>query len=98
MAVTGTARVMVSTPGTATFLEGGQTENVNPWRRCRLSPKERLHMITRAALFTLGGAALGLAYQRLIGCRSGACLLTSNPYISAIYGAFLGLFSSGALR
>lgn len=55
-------------------------------------------MITRAALFTLGGATVGLAYQRLIGCRSGTCLLTSNPYIASLYGAFLGLLSSGALR
>lgn len=54
-------------------------------------------MVARAALFTLGGAAVGLIYQRLIGCRSGACLLTSNPYIATIYGAFLGLLSSGAL-
>jgi len=55
-------------------------------------------MLARAALFSLGGAALGVVYQRLIGCRGGACLLTANPYISALYGAFLGLLSSGALR
>lgn len=55
-------------------------------------------MIGRAALLTVGGAALGLAYQRLIACRTGACVLTSNPYIATFYGAFLGLLSSGALH
>lgn len=33
-------------------------------------------MIWRILLFVLGGAALGFGYQRLIGCRSGMCVLT----------------------
>lgn len=36
------------------------------------------------------GAALGYAYYRFIGCSSGACPITSNPYMSVIYGALLG--------
>lgn len=55
-------------------------------------------MILRTVLFALGGAALGLAYQRLIGCRTGACPITSNPYVSTLYGAFVGLLASGGLR
>jgi hypothetical protein len=31
------------------------------------------------------GALAGLAYQRLIGCRSGTCPITSNPYVSTIF-------------
>ena len=45
-------------------------------------------------LFTLAsvvvGGALGLGYYRLVGCSSGACPITSNPYISTLYGALLG--------
>ena len=36
------------------------------------------------------GAGLGLGYYFLIGCRSGACPITSSPVSSAIYGALLG--------
>ena len=36
------------------------------------------------------GAALGFAYYRFIGCQSGACPLTSNPWISTGYGAMIG--------
>jgi len=36
------------------------------------------------------GAGLGLAYQRLVGCRTGACPLTSHPVIATLYGALLG--------
>lgn len=55
-------------------------------------------MILRISLFVLGGAALGLFYQRLIGCRSGTCIITSNPYVSTLYGAALGYLVSGGLR
>jgi hypothetical protein len=37
----------------------------------------------------LGGAG-GYAFYRIVGCRSGTCPITSNPWISTIYGAILG--------
>jgi len=37
----------------------------------------------------VGGIA-GFLYYRFIGCRSGACIITGNPYVSTIYGAVLG--------
>lgn len=36
------------------------------------------------------GAVGGYAYYYYIGCKSGACPITSNPYISVIFGALIG--------
>lgn len=36
------------------------------------------------------GAVAGYAYYFYVGCASGTCPITSNPYISVIYGAFMG--------
>lgn len=43
---------------------------------------------------TLGGALVGYGYHRLVGCRSGVCLLTANPVVSTLYGATMGLLAS----
>jgi len=45
----------------------------------------------RIALFAVGGALAGWLYYRFVGCRSGACPLTSNPIVSSLYGAALGV-------
>lgn len=37
------------------------------------------------------GAALGYAYYYFIGCQTGTCPITSNPWISTGYGAIFGL-------
>ncbi|HEY5377560.1 MAG TPA: DUF6132 family protein [Polyangiaceae bacterium] len=44
------------------------------------------------------GAAAGFAYHRFVGCRSGGCVITGNPYVSTLYGAFMGYLLSGGLR
>ncbi len=36
------------------------------------------------------GAILGYGYYRLVGCASGTCPITSNPWISTLYGAIMG--------
>ncbi len=37
------------------------------------------------------GAGAGFAYYYFIGCASGTCPITSNPYISTGYGAGMGM-------
>ena len=52
-------------------------------------------MNTAIVLKTLAGAAigggLGFAYYKLVGCSTGACPITANPWSSTIYGAVIGL-------
>ena len=57
-----------------------------------ISLKE-LYKITwfRRVLFGLLGAGIGYAYYYYIGCASGTCPITSNPYISTGYGLAAGL-------
>jgi hypothetical protein len=51
-------------------------------------------MTLRNVAFVLVGALAGLAYQRLIGCRTGSCPITSSPVVSTIYGAVMGFLLS----
>jgi hypothetical protein len=36
------------------------------------------------------GTAGGYAYYYFIGCASGTCPISSNPYISTVYGGIIG--------
>jgi len=42
------------------------------------------------------GAVAGYAYYYFVGCPSGACPITANPYTSTIYGAVMGALLAGA--
>ena len=55
-------------------------------------------MTVRTILFVVLGAAGGLAYQRFVGCRTGTCPITANPYASTLYGAVMGFLLSGGIR
>jgi hypothetical protein len=48
----------------------------------------------------LVGALAGLLYWRLVGCSSGTCPLTANPYLSMFWFGLVGLLlgSSGRKR
>lgn len=49
--------------------------------------------IVKIVAILVGGVG-GYSYYYFIGCASGTCPITFNPYISVIYGAVLGyLFS-----
>jgi len=36
------------------------------------------------------GSIAGYLYYHFVGCASGTCPITSNPYITVVYGAILG--------
>ena len=47
-------------------------------------------MIMKVILGILIGAGIGGAMGYFGSCTTGACPLTSNPWIGGVYGAFLG--------
>lgn len=46
--------------------------------------------LTRLGIGALLGASAGFAYYYFIGCSSGGCPITSNPFVSTGYGALFG--------
>ena len=55
-------------------------------------------MILKITIGAVLGAGLGFAYYKFVGCSSGTCPLTSNPWISSIYGAVLGGLIANSFR
>ena len=41
----------------------------------------------RLLLFALAGALAGHLLHRAVGCPSGGCLITGNPWVATLYGA-----------
>ncbi len=54
-------------------------------------------MLLHTLAYVAVGGALGCGYHKLVGCSSGACPITANPYISTLYGALIGLMAGGGL-
>lgn len=44
------------------------------------------------------GGLLGFFYYSFIGCKTGNCIISSNPFISVPYGSLLGFFASGLFK
>ncbi len=51
-------------------------------------------MIARALIGLVAGGLFGYAVYWLVGCRTGACPLTANPWTSAIFGMVIGLLAA----
>ena len=49
-----------------------------------------MNNILRILVGTVIGAAVGFVVYRYIGCRTGACPLTGNPYIAIVMYALFG--------
>jgi xanthine/uracil permease len=51
-------------------------------------------LVLKKHLLRIIGIVLGLTggylYYRLIGCNGGTCPITSNPWISTLYGGLIG--------
>ncbi len=57
--------------------------------------KARWSMIARWIIGGVVGGLLGFALYRFVGCSSGTCPITSNPWISTMAGAVIGGLISG---
>jgi hypothetical protein len=55
-------------------------------------------MIMKLLIGALLGGGLGFACYKFVGCSTGSCPLTSNPFISTIYGAVLGTLVATSLH
>jgi hypothetical protein len=51
-------------------------------------------IILKRVLPVVAGALLGFAYYYYVGCYSGSCAISSNPYISTAYGGLIGFLLS----
>ena len=49
-----------------------------------------LSMLLKPAIGALIGAAVGFGIYKFVGCRTGACPLQANPYVSMIVWAVFG--------
>jgi len=54
-----------------------------------------LFMTLRIIIGMLVGGALGFAAYKFIGCTTGTCPLTSNPWVSTLLGLGLGAVAAG---
>ena len=56
--------------------------------------KRRWTMIARVVIGAVAGGLLGYGLYRFVGCSSGACPITSNPWVSTIFGMVIGGLSA----
>ncbi|MEI6972239.1 MAG: DUF6132 family protein [bacterium] len=54
-------------------------------------------MIAGAIVGAVAGGLTGYSLYRFVGCSSGACPLTSNPWMSTIFGILVGGMLAGSL-
>jgi len=47
-------------------------------------------IIAKRILPVVAGAGLGYAYYYFVGCRTGSCPISGNPYVSTLYGGLVG--------
>ena len=55
-------------------------------------------MILRVMIGVVVGGGLGFAFYRFVGCSSGACPLTSKPFVSILYGSIIGALVASSIH
>ena len=55
-------------------------------------------MSLRPIAGTFFGVLLGVAYWRLIGCTTGSCWISADPFLSGGYWGFAGFFVGGGIQ
>jgi phage shock protein E len=55
-----------------------------------LTLKEKTLLLGKMSVPVILGGTAGYLYYHFIGCVSGHCPITSNPYISTAYGSAIG--------
>jgi high-affinity Fe2+/Pb2+ permease len=56
----------------------------------KVSKKKMIQIVIGAVI----GGVIGFLFYRFVGCKSGSCMIASNPYLSTIYWGFLGALLS----
>jgi hypothetical protein len=56
--------------------------------------KEKLLALAKASRWSIIGTIVGgiggFIYYKMVGCPNGGCMITSNPWITMIWGAVMG--------
>ncbi len=50
-----------------------------------------MNPIAKAVIGAVVGAAVGYAMYRFVGCKSGTCPLTANPWVAMVIWGLMGL-------
>jgi hypothetical protein len=68
-----------------------KNEEIKPWQK---SMKEFLasRNFLRPFVAVIIGSTAGFLYYHFVGCASGHCAITGNPYLSTLWGGLLGFF------
>ena len=55
-----------------------------------------MNLLLNPVLGAVIGAGIGFLIYRFVGCKTGTCPITANPWMSMIFGGLMGLlFTSG---
>ncbi|KAF0204616.1 MAG: hypothetical protein FD170_41 [Bacteroidetes bacterium] len=67
-----------------------------------LQSRIKTWLTSRNTLKNLAGLLVGIIggylYYRLVGCNSGGCAITSNPYMSVLWGGLMGYLLADIIK
>jgi hypothetical protein len=55
-------------------------------------------MLLRIIIGVVVGGGLGFAFYKFVGCSTGTCPLTGNPFTSTLYGMVVGALVAGSFH